>query len=302
MKILITGANGQLGNELKLSSKLSDDKFIFTDVDKFDITNKNMIKNFLKKNKINLIVNCASYTAVDHAEKEPKLAQKINSFGTKNLSVISGNLSIPLIHISTDFIFDGNTDIPYKEYDKGNPLSVYGMTKFESEERVAKYSFRSIIIRTSWMYSTFGNNFVKTMIKLGNEKKSIKVVSDQYGSPTYAKDLADAILKIVVFEKDATAKNKDSILFSTDTNKKHQIYHYSNKGTVTWFEFAKAIMDIGNINCEVLPITTEEYKMLAMRPKFSVMNTEKIRKNYNISIHFWKDSLKECIKKINHKV
>lgn len=302
MKILITGADGQLGNELKVSSKLSDNNFIFTDIDKFDITNKNMIENFLTKNKINLIINCASYTAVDKAEEESELAKKINSFGTKNLSIISGNLSIPLIHISTDFIFDGNTNIPYKENDKGNPLSVYGMTKLESEKNVTKYSFRSIIIRTSWLYSTFGNNFVKTMIRLGNAKKSIKVISDQYGSPTYAKDLANVILRIINFEKNFATKNKDSILFSDYANKKHQIYHYSNRGIVTWFEFAKAIMDIGNINCEVLPITTEEYKVLAKRPKFSVMNTEKIIKNYNISIPFWKDSLKTCIEMMNYEI
>ncbi|MDA3871158.1 MAG: dTDP-4-dehydrorhamnose reductase [Candidatus Marinimicrobia bacterium] len=300
MNILITGADGQLGNELRVSSRSSDDQFIFTDIEKFDITNKDMIESFLIKNKINLIVNCASYTAVDRAEEEPELAKKINSFGTKNLSVISENLLIPLIHLSTDFIFDGHKNIPYTEDDKGNPLSVYGVTKLESEINVNKYSYRSIIIRTSWLYSTFGNNFVKTMIKLGSTKNSIKVVSDQYGSPTYAKDLAEGILKIINYEKAFTAKNNSSILFSDNVTKRHQIYHYSNEGIITWYEFAKAIMDIGNFNCEVLPITTEEYKVLAKRPKYSALDTEKIQRDYNISIPFWKDSLKECIEKLNY--
>jgi dTDP-4-dehydrorhamnose reductase len=300
VKILITGADGQLGNELKVSSRSSDDQFIFTDIEKLDITNKDMIESFLIKNKINLIINCASYTAVDHAEEEPELAKKINSFGTKNLSVISKNLSIPLIHLSTDFIFDGRKNIPYTEDDKGNPLSVYGATKLESEINVNKYSYRSIIIRTSWLYSTFGNNFVKTMIKFGNAKNLIKVVSDQYGSPTYAKDLAESIFKIINYEKSFAAKNNNSILFSDDVTKRHQIYHYSNEGIITWYEFAKAIMDIGNIDCEILPITTEEYKVLAKRPKYSVLDTKKIQRDYNMAIPFWKDSLKECIEKLNY--
>ncbi len=286
MKVLVTGANGQLGSELKDLAKTEKDiNFIFTDIEELDITNYNEVKNFIYKNHFDTIINCAAYTAVDKAEKEKETARKINSIAVFNLAKISNETNSLLIHISTDFVFDGKKNTPYTEKDKANPLSVYGKTKLEGEKLALKEAKRIIILRTSWLYSFYGNNFVKTIIKLAKEKKSLNVVFDQVGSPTYAKDLASVIILL--------SKVKTDI---------KEIFHYSNEGVLSWFDFAKVICEIAKIDCEINPILSEEYKTLAKRPHYSVLNKNKIKKYLGIKIPYWKDSLSECIKKLEGNI
>jgi len=282
--ILITGANGQLGTELKLlNENYKIYNCYYTDIDNLDITNIENIRNFIKNKKIDYIINCAAYTNVDKAESEPKLAELINSYAVYNLSIISNEINATLINISTDFVFDGNKSTPYIETDITNPISVYGKSKLNGENQILKFCNNFIIIRTSWLYSPFGKNFVKTIQKIANEKESIKVVFDQVGTPTYAKDLADAILNIL------PKLNKNC----------REIFHYSNEGVASWYDFANAIVELSNIKCKVEPIETKDFPTPAKRPHFSVLNKYKIKNAFNLEIPYWRNSLINCLKRMD---
>jgi len=284
--ILITGSNGQLGSEIrKLSSKIDEFMYIFVDIDELDITNLNLLETFFSNNKVDFIVNCAAYTNVDKAETDTKNAELINISAVKNLAKISIKYKCPLIHISTDYVFDGNSKIPYKETDITNPQSAYGKTKLLGEEE-AKKAYKHIIIRTAWLYSSFGNNFVKTMLRLGKEKDEINVVSDQIGSPTYASDLASAILIIL----QQTNENEENFV--------QGIYHYSNTGTCSWQEFAAEIMNKKGLNCKVNPVSSKEFPTPTKRPSYSLLDKTKITKTFNIDVKDWKIALNECLRMI----
>jgi dTDP-4-dehydrorhamnose reductase len=281
LNILVTGANGQLGSSLKsLAPNYPNFTFYFTDKNELDITKIRKIEEFISKNKIQLIINCAAYTNVDKAEDEFPLANEINHLAVENLGVVSKDNNIRLIHISTDYVFDGTLEKPYVETDKTNPTNNYGITKLKGEEALLKLNpENSIIIRTSWLYSLYGNNFVKTMMRLGKEKETINVVSDQIGSPTNASDLAKAILQIIPLIE----------------SKRVEIYHYSNSGVCSWFQFAKEIMRISKSDCKVEPILSKDYNSKAPRPNFSILNTEKIQNTFNVEVPQWKTSLRNYI-------
>lgn len=286
MNILITGSKGQLGLELiSLGHKFPKLNLFCTAKSTLDILNFGEAEQFVLKNKIDVMVNCAAYTDVNKAEEEFELADEVNHLAVKNLGLIAKKHNIKLIHLSTDYVFDGNSGIPYTEADATNPQNAYGTTKLLGENTLLEINPKnSIIIRTSWLYSEFGNNFVKSMLKLSKEKESISVVYDQVGSPTYARDLALAILQII-----------PKII-----NEDIQIYHYANKGQCSWFQFAEEIVSIANYNCRVLPITSSAFKTKVKRPKYSLLNTEKIQHTFNLEIPYWKDSLRECILSINN--
>ncbi len=279
MNILVTGSKGQLGSELKvLSNTYEKYSFTFVDIEELDITNKNAVIEFFRDNNFDYCINSAAYTAVDKAEEDKLKADKVNAVGPSNLAEASNIYGTTLIHVSTDFVFDGNKNIQYTEVDKPNPINVYGASKLRGELLIKEVIYEYFILRTSWLYSTFGNNFVKTMQRLGREKDSLGIIVDQIGTPTYARDLAKAILTIV----------------STKSNN-YGTYHYSNEGVASWYDFAKAIFDYSNIKVELNPISTSQYPTPAKRPSFSVMDKSKIKENINISIPHWTDSLKECI-------
>lgn len=273
---LVVGANGQLGNELRLILK---DKAQYVDRDELDITDANAVKTFFSQNKCDWIINCAAYTAVDKAEDDAELAYKINVEGPKNLA-LSG---IPMIHISTDYVFDGCNCHPYVETDATNPQSVYGKTKAQGEVAVLENASTAIILRTAWLYSSFGNNFVKTMQRLGKERESLNIVFDQVGTPTYAKDLATTIVALI--EK-APAYTKE-------------IYHFSNEGVCSWYDFAVEIMKQNKLNCQINPIESKDYPTIAVRPIYSVLNKAKIKKDFGINIRHWSDALVECISELS---
>lgn len=274
--ILVTGANGQLGSEIRVLSENSKDHYFFTSSEELDVTDFSAVANYLKDNKINVIVNCAAYTAVDKAESEHDKANLVNHLAVKNLAEISKKYRIKLIHISTDYVFNGENYQPYTEDDKVNPVSVYGQTKLAGENALIEINpENSVIIRTSWVWSTFGNNFVKTMLRLGKERKTLSVVSDQVGSPTYAGDLAKAILAIIPQLK----------------LNKVEVYHYTNEGVCSWYDFAKAVFEEQQLKVEVKSILTKDYPTPAKRPFYSVLNKQKIKERYNVEIPYWKDSL-----------
>ena len=278
--VLVTGANGQLGNELKvIASKYPAYHFIFVSRKELAIDDPDAVKKFFAENRIACCINCAAYTAVDKAEADAENAFRINADGVANLARVCNEQDVQFIHISTDYVFDGNTDLPYKESDPANPPGIYGASKRKGEEQAFQNNPSSIIIRTSWLYSSFGNNFVKTMLRLMKERESINVVNDQFGCPTYAADLADAVMKIV-----------------SSGNKKPGIYHYANAGITTWYGFALAIKELSKSNCLVNPISTEQYPTAARRPKYSVLDTKKIREAFDISIPEWQNSLQTCLK------
>lgn len=281
MHILITGSNGQLGNEIKsLATLYPSWRFHFTDVQELDILDLEAIDAFMIQNKITAIVNCAAYTAVDKAESDLELCHKINAIGPENLAKAASTHKARFIHVSTDFVFSGNSCKPYVEEDKADPIGAYGATKYDGEVRVQKADPQSTILRTSWLYSSFGNNFVKTMLRLGKERDSLGVIFDQVGTPTYANDLAKAILVILASEASAY---------------KPGMYHYSNEGVASWYDFTKAIHEIAGISCDVKPILAASYPLPAARPHYSVMNKEKIKQAYGIEIPYWKDALKQCM-------
>jgi dTDP-4-dehydrorhamnose reductase len=281
--ILITGANGQLGSELqKLIPQYTQFEIFSTDVDTLNLCNKEEVERFIEENGINYIVNCAAYTAVDKAEDDIELCYLINRDAVKNVAE-AANGKAKVIHISTDYVFDGKGSLPYKETEPTNPQSVYGKSKREGEVVLLEQCPESIIIRTAWLYSTFGNNFVKTMIRLGKERDSLNVVSDQLGTPTYAADLAKAIFEVIVFsEKTQT--------FASG------IYHFSNEGVTSWFGFTEKIFQLAEIkNCTVHPIPTSQYPTKATRPMYSVLDKTKIKETFHITIPEWEESLKKML-------
>lgn len=282
--ILITGANGQLGNEMQhILSSNSLFGVYYTDIEQLDITNINAINNYVTQNKINVIVNCAAYTAVDAAEDNISLCTSINTTAVENIAKVAKENNCKVIHISTDYVFDGKKNLPYNEKDTPNPQSVYGQTKLDGENVLQNLLPNdSIIIRTAWLYSSHGKNFVKTMINLGQSRNNLNVVSDQVGTPTFAGDLALAINTILETEKWEAG-----------------IYHFSNEGVCSWYDFAKTIHKIANIqDCKINPITTSEYPTKAIRPTYSVLDKNKIKQTFSIEIPHWTDSLEKCINEI----
>ena len=287
MNILVTGSNGQLGSEIKdLAEKYSNFCFFFMDLPDLDICNSSQLDAFFKDKNINTVINCAAYTAVDKAEQDAEIAEKVNAIGVLNLVNAVAKVYGKLIHISTDYVFDGNSFLPYQELDDLNPIGVYGNTKRRGELAVINSDIDGIVIRTSWLYSSYGNNFVKTMLRLGNEKENLGVIFDQVGTPTYARDLAKTCLEILC------ENNSENI------SENGNLYHYSNEGVASWYDFAISIMKIGGENCKVKPIQTKDYPTLAKRPQYSVLNKSKIKTDFKIEIPYWRDSLKDCIEKI----
>jgi dTDP-4-dehydrorhamnose reductase len=284
VKILITGSKGQLGNEIRvLAEDYPDFDFLYTDIDELDITDQLKVNDFFATSQPQVIINCAAYTAVDKAESDETTAYLINATAVENLSRSASGIGALMVHISTDYVFDGKSYLPYCESDKTNPQSAYGRTKLAGEEAVLQFATKGVILRTSWLYSAFGNNFVKTMIKYGIERKELKVVFDQIGTPTYARDLAKAILGII----------PSAIKYSgTD------LFHYSNEGVASWYDFAKTIIAFSGINCNIKPILTRDYPSPTPRPCFSVLNKSKIKEKYNIDIPYWSDSVKDCIQRL----
>ena len=286
-RILVTGANGQLGNELReLSAKYSDYEYVFTDVAELDITSLSALNDFFQKNgKFDFLINCAAYTAVDAAESNQELAFKLNTTAVDMLVEMAGKYGFFLIQISTDYVFDGEKNRPYDEEDVPIPSSIYGKTKNDAERLILYSDIRAIVIRTAWLYSTYGKNFVKSMIKYGTERDELNVVFDQVGTPTYAADLADAILQILP-QLQAMPKPY------TD------LFHYTNEGVCSWYDFTQHILRHENINCRVNPIRSEQYPTPAKRPAFSVLDKSKIKTKFGINIPYWTDSLDVMLKKL----
>lgn len=293
MNILVTGANGQLGNEMRIVSRQSDDRYVFTDISDFpgndtvhlDITDMEAVREAVSEYDIDIIVNCAAYTNVDKAEADIDACRLLNAKAPENLAVAIREKGGLLIHISTDYVFGGVVyDAPLNEDTPTSPTGVYGLTKLEGEEMIRRSGCRHIIIRTSWLYSEFGRNFVKTMLALTSSKPSLKVVNDQTGTPTYALDLASAIFDIIENRK---AEDREGI------------YHYSNEGVCTWYEFARTIAEYaGNDECEISPCTSEEYPSPVRRPSYSVLDKTRIKKAFGMSVPHWTDSLKKCLNNI----
>ena len=286
VNILVTGTNGQLGSEIKELSSHYPYTFFFTCKNDLDISNAKDVEAFIQKHHITAIINCAAYTAVDKAESDEDNADKINHLAVKTLAELSKHYALKLIHISTDYVFDGTNHKPYIEIDTTNPQSIYGKTKLLGERALLHVNpNNAIIIRTSWVYSSYGANFVKTMLRLGKERESLGVIYDQVGSPTYATDLAKAVL---------------DILPQID-NEQPQIYHYSNEGVTSWYDFAKEIMKVAKLPCKINPIETVQYPTPAKRPHYSLLNKTKIKNEYTLDIPYWKDSLDDCLRKLGEK-
>lgn len=286
--VLVTGANGQLGSEIKfLSQKMNlPFNFHFTDADILDITNRTQVEEYVVNNRIQYIINCAGYTAVEKAEIETEKAYEVNVTGVEIIASVAKQYDVKVIHISTDYVFDGNSDLAYTEDMETNPISVYGSTKLKGEEVLKQMNGSWIIIRTSWLYSEYGINFVKTMIRLMNEKESLTIIRDEIGSPTYAADLAEMIIHI--------------LQFSEQDEWKTGLYHFCNSGEVSRYEFAKEIKRLARIeNCELLPISSSEYGSAVKRPAYSAFNTSKIANVFSVKIPTWEEALERCIKKIN---
>jgi dTDP-4-dehydrorhamnose reductase len=298
--VLVTGAAGQLGSEFVYLSKneasnndikqlISGLKFIFVTRKELDIKNSKLVGDFCQQNKIDVIINCAAYTAVDKAESEPEQADAVNHLAVKALAQVAKNQRIILIHISTDYVFDGTNHKPYKESDCTNPQNVYGKTKLDGELAMQAINpANSIIIRTSWVYSEFGNNFVKTMKRLGKERNELNVVSDQIGCPTNAKDLALAILEIIPQLSNDINEKENS---KEGANQNVEVYHYSNAGVCSWYDFAQAIFEINSINCKVNPTPSDAYPTPAKRPYYSVMDKSKILKYFRVKNEHWRERL-----------
>ena len=298
MRILVTGKNGQLGRSIyKIVNTANGDnlppnEFIFVGREELDLSSESSISHYFDSNdRFDVIINCAAYTAVDKAEEEQELANQVNHLAVKQLANIANEQKAKLVHVSTDYVFDGTGGKPYKETDKINPINVYGKTKLAGEKTLQEIMpTDAIIIRTSWVYSEYGNNFVNTMLRLGKERDELNVVSDQIGSPTYANDLAVAILEII--------DNKDY----QDKKQPTEIYHYSNKGRVSWYDFAKEIFKIAEVDCKVNSITTQQHPTPAQRPRNTLMDKEKIIEKFGIKTPYWKEALCSCINNIESKV
>ncbi|HIC39780.1 MAG TPA: dTDP-4-dehydrorhamnose reductase [Piscirickettsiaceae bacterium] len=294
MRILVTGKNGQLGRSIHKVVNITNsgnqlsNEFIFVGREELDLSDENNINNYFYNNgKFDVIINCAAYTAVDRAEEEQALANQVNHLAVKQLATVANRQKAKLISLSTDYVFDGESDKPYAEKDEVNPINVYGKTKLAGEDSIQKIMpTDAIIIRTSWVYSEYGNNFVSSMLRLGKERSELSVVNDQIGSPTYAADLVEMILTIIDHES------------FRRMGQKTQIYHYSNAGKCSWYEFAKEIFSLKKIECRVSPITTDQYKTLARRPKCSLLDNKKIEKKFSIKLKHWKDSLSTCLNRV----
>lgn len=279
-KIWVTGGNGQLGSQLReLTNDNSD--WIFTDLPILDICNEQACRKFVVEHNVDTILHCAAYTAVDRAESEPELAFLINTQATLQLAQIAKEANARFIFISTDYVFDGNRQHPYTESDDCAPLSVYGKTKREAETGIQQIGVRGITVRTAWLYSRYGNNFVKTMLRLAEERPQLQVIADQLGSPTYAKDLAQALIGIIPQLENTPFRG--------------EIFHFSNEGTCSWYELAKTTLEFGHKTCPVQPIRTEQYPTAAARPKYSVLSKEKIRNTFQVRVPDWKESLAEFL-------
>ncbi len=282
MNILVTGSNGQLGTCIRNSAKDVQDNYIFTDVAELDITDAEAVRNAVKANDIKLIINCAAYTNVDKAEDDAEFAERLNADAVRNLAEAVKENDGTLIHISTDYVFGKEPyNIPCRETQKGTPTGVYGMTKLHGEQAIADSAVKALIFRTAWLYSEYGKNFVKTMLNLTSTKPELKVVFDQVGTPTYAQDLADAIVSII-------------------NNRKYEgnegIYHYSNEGVCSWFDFTKMIAEIaGNTSCDIQPCHSDEFPSKVIRPSYSVLDKTKFKETFSISVPYWVDSLRNCI-------
>ena len=286
MKILVTGKNGQLGKSIHkiVTSDKKNSEFVFVGREELDLSSQDSIIDYFNNNSFDIIINCAAYTAVDKAEKEVELANYINHLAISKIAEISNKQEIKLIHISTDYIFDGISEKAYLESDDPSPLNIYGKSKLAGEVAVcAAMQKNAIIIRTSWLYSEYSNNFVDTILRKAQKFDELSVVSDQFSSPTNASDLAKVIIQIINHKK---FRNHDQLT---------QIYHYSSNGVCSWFEFAREILELANIDCQVNPIETKDYLTAARRPKYSLLNTDKIVKSFDLEIPFWKDSLKGSI-------
>ncbi|WP_452230579.1 dTDP-4-dehydrorhamnose reductase [Lacinutrix sp. MEBiC02404] len=279
INILVTGGNGQLANCIKdVESKHSNLNFIYTNSSELNITDFEAVQQFFNTQNIDYCINCAAYTAVDKAESEQQKAEEVNVVGAKNLAIACAEKNATLIQVSTDFVFNGEKSVAYTETDTTNPTGVYGATKLDGELEVAKNLEQHFVIRTSWLYSENGNNFMKTMIRLSENREVLNVVADQIGTPTYATDLAETIIEII-----------------TSQNQQYGVYHYSNEGVASWYDFAKAIFEESNIQIKVLPIPSEAYPTPAKRPHFSVLDKTKIKTNLQIEIPHWRDSLRKAI-------
>jgi len=292
MRILVTGKNGQLGRSIqklvntdsKINNNQSSNNFIFVGREEMDLSSEGNINHYFNNNKFDIIINCAAFTSVDKAEQEAELANQINHLAVKQLASIANEQHTRLIHISTDYVFDGESDKPLIETDIPNPINVYCRTKLSGEKALQTLMpTNAIIIRASWLYSEYGNNFVNTILKLGKERDELSVVSDQIGSPTYAADLADVILEIIKHKK------------FRDAGQTTQIYHYSNEGKISWYEFAREIFKIKKIECLVNPISLQQYPSPTKRPRNTLMNKDKIVRVFNIKISNWKSSLNTCM-------
>jgi len=290
--ILVTGSNGQVGTELQhLAKKYSDFTFTFVDLADLDITDNNAVYDFINGGDFNYIINCAAYTAVDKAETDEELAYKVNAEGAKNIAQAAVIRNIQMIHISTDYVYHNGLERPLLETDETNPQSVYAKTKLQGDQFVQMMMPSSMVIRTSWVYSSFGHNFVKTMLRLGRDRDELGIVSDQIGTPTYARDLSKAILDIIF-----KMENGDLV-----DGKMQGVFHYSNEGITHWAEFAEAIFRLENINCKVNQIGTADYPTPASRPPYSLLDKTKIKSTFDISIPHWEDSLKECLELLREK-
>lgn len=283
--VLVTGANGQLGNSIRLLAENHPGyNFLFTDVDTLDITNPAAVRGMIRDNQVDFVLNCAAYTAVEKAEEDEALCRRINAFAVGVLGKAAHEAGAKMIHVSTDYVFSGTSYRPYVETDVTCPISTYGRTKLAGEEILQEVCPDAVIIRTAWLYSEFGSNFVKTVLRLGKERDQLGFVFDQIGTPTYAGDLAAAILAVV------TADERNAFVPG--------IYHFSNEGVCSWYDFTVKILQIAGIDCRVLPIETKDYPTKAVRPPYSVLNKKKIKTTYGITIPHWEESLRLCMEKL----
>lgn len=286
MKIVVTGANGQLGRSIRrLSVEHRELDFVFTDIDSLDIGNRDAVLAFAETHPVDFIVNCAAYTAVDKAEEEEEQCRRINTDAVAYLGEAAQHIGARILHVSTDYVFGGDSYMPYQENDPVSPTSVYGRTKLAGEKALSAVCPDAIIVRTAWLYSEYGHNFMKTMLRLGAERPEIRVVNDQIGSPTYAGDLAEAILSLL--EKERQGEQNSGI------------YHYTNEGVCSWYDFAHSIIRIAGLPAKVIPIPTREYPTAAKRPTYSVLSKEKIKREYHWVIPHWEDSLRKCLVNMN---
>ena len=306
MNILVTGANGQLGNEMRIVSKESTDRYIFTDVvaaegqatTMLDITDLDAVRSMVKAQDVQVIVNCAAYTNVDAAESNQELAEKLNATAPQNLAIVMKEVGGLLVHISTDYVFGGDPyNTPCREDQKGTPTGVYGLTKLHGEQNIIQSGCKYIIIRTAWLYSEFGKNFVKTMLNLTATKPQLKVVFDQVGTPTYALDLAKAIFVIIEDYKQPLTTNRSTLNYSHSG-----IYHFSNEGVCSWYDFTKMIAEYsGQTTCDIQPCHSNEFPSPVTRPAYSVLDKSKIKETFGLIIPYWTDSLKKCIDNIKNQ-